>query len=89
VLHRELAGALGPERFLPEIRIAAGLEHPNILPLYNSGSCAPPGGTPALYYVMPFVEGASVRSRLTRERQLPVEDALQCGRMCPSRSGAL
>jgi eukaryotic-like serine/threonine-protein kinase len=77
VLHPELAGAVGPDRFLREIRIAAGLEHPNILPLYDSGSCAPPGGTPALYYVMPFVEGESLRSRLMRERQLPVGDALR------------
>src|SRR2546426_8513940 len=72
VLHPELAAALGPERFLREIEIAARLQHPHILPLYDSGSAAG-----LLYYVMPYVEGESLRDRLTREKQLALEDALR------------
>jgi len=72
VLHPELASALGAERFLQEIEIAARLQHPHILPLYDSGSAAG-----FLYYVMPFVEGESLRDRLERERQLPLEDTLK------------
>jgi eukaryotic-like serine/threonine-protein kinase len=71
-LRPEIAMALGRERFLREIKLAAGLQHPNILPVYDSGDA---GGT--LYYVMPFVEGESLRDRLDREPQLPVDDALQ------------
>ena len=72
VLHAELAAALGAERFLREIEIAARLQHPHIVPLYDSGSAAG-----LLYYVMPFVEGESLRDRLTREKQLSLEDALR------------
>jgi eukaryotic-like serine/threonine-protein kinase len=75
VLDPALAAALGAERFLREIRIVAGLQHPHILPLYDSGE-----GAGFLYYVMPFVEGESLRQRLTREKQLPLEDALRIGR---------
>jgi eukaryotic-like serine/threonine-protein kinase len=75
VLHRELAAALGPERFLREVTIAARLSHPHILPLFDSGEC---GGF--LYYVMPLVAGESLRGRLTRERQLPVPDCIAIGR---------
>jgi tetratricopeptide (TPR) repeat protein/tRNA A-37 threonylcarbamoyl transferase component Bud32 len=75
VLVPELAAALGPERFLREIEIAARLDHPHILPLYDSGEA---GGF--LYYVMPFVEGGTLRDRLQAERQLPIEDALQIAR---------
>ncbi|MDH3495196.1 MAG: protein kinase [Gemmatimonadota bacterium] len=75
VLKPELAGALGPDRFLREIEIAARLDHPHVLPLYDSGDAAG-----ALYYVMPYVEGESLRDRLTREKQLPTEDALQIAR---------
>src|SRR3989475_540674 len=71
-LRPEIAIALGRERFLREIKLAARLQHPNILPVYDSGAA---GGT--LYYVMPFVEGESLRARLDREPQLPVDDALQ------------
>ena len=74
-LRPEIAIALGRERFLREIRLAARLQHPNILPVYDSGDA---GGT--LYYVMPFVEGESLRDRLDREPQLPVDDALQIAR---------
>ncbi len=72
VLHAELAAALGAERFLREIEIAARLQHPHILPLYDSGSAAG-----VLYYVMPYVEGESLRDRLSREKQLSLEDALR------------
>ena len=75
VLHPELAATLGPERFLGEIRLTARLQHPHILPLFDSGDA---GGL--LYYVMPYVEGESLRQRLDREGQLPVGDALQIGR---------
>ncbi|MDQ3244492.1 MAG: serine/threonine-protein kinase, partial [Gemmatimonadota bacterium] len=71
----ELAQALGPERFLREIEIAAQLSHPRIVPLLDSGSA-----DGLLFYVMPFVEGESVRQRLVRERQLPVDDALEISR---------
>ncbi|HEX9283926.1 MAG TPA: serine/threonine-protein kinase, partial [Gemmatimonadales bacterium] len=81
VLHPELAAALGAERFLREIEIAARLQHPHILPLYDSGSA---GGQ--LYYVMPYVEGESLRDRLSREQQLPLEDAL---RIATEVAGAL
>ena len=72
VLRPELSAVLGSERFLREIRIAAGLSHPHILPLHDSGEA---GGF--LYYVMPLVDGASLRERLTRERQLPLDEALR------------
>src|SRR5687767_4720676 len=71
VLRQELAAAIGPDRFLREIGIAARLQHPHILSLHDSGNA---GGL--LYYVMPYVEGESLRDRLIRERQLPLEDAL-------------
>src|SRR5438093_7954828 len=75
VLHAELTAALGPERFLREIEIAARLQHPHILPLYDSGAAVG-----LLYYVMPYVEGESLRDRLEREKQLPLHDALQIAR---------
>jgi len=71
VLHEELTQSLGADRFLREIGIIARLTHPNILPLYDSGETAG-----CFYYVMPFIEGESLRSRLERERQLPVREAL-------------
>src|SRR5213083_330804 len=70
VLKPELAATLGPERFLREIEIAAGLNHPHILPLLDSGEA---GGF--LYYAMPFVEGESLRDRLDREGPLSIEEA--------------
>ncbi len=75
VLRPELAAALGPERFLREIRTTAQLAHPHILPLLDSGEA---DGT--LFYVMPYVEGESLRGRLEREKQLPLDDALQTAR---------
>lgn len=79
VLRPEIAAALGAERFLREIDIVAGLNHPNILPLHDSGQLSekPAGQAPLLYYVMPYVEGETLRERLNRERQLSLEDALQ------------
>jgi serine/threonine protein kinase/tetratricopeptide (TPR) repeat protein len=71
VLRPEIAVSLGAERFLREIRIAAQLNHPHIVALYDSDSI---GGL--FYYIMPYVKGESLRERLKRERQLPVEDAL-------------
>jgi serine/threonine protein kinase/tetratricopeptide (TPR) repeat protein len=75
VLRPELGQALGPERFLREIKTTAQLAHPHILPLLDSGDA---GG--ALFYVMPVVEGESLRGRLDREKQLPIEEALQITR---------
>jgi TolB-like protein/Flp pilus assembly protein TadD len=75
VLHPHLAAALGSERFLREIQIAARLQHSHIVPLYDSGQ-----GEGLLYYVMPYIEGESLRQRLQRETQLPLDDALQIGR---------
>ncbi len=72
VLHPELAAALGPERFLREISVTAQLQHPHILPLFDSGTA---DGLP--YYAMPYVEGESLRARMTRERQLGLTDALR------------
>ncbi|MBI3981768.1 MAG: protein kinase [Gemmatimonadetes bacterium] len=72
VLRPELAAALGHGRFLREITTTANLRHPHILPLYDSGEA---GGF--LYYVMPYVEGESLRGRLDREKQLSVDDALR------------
>ena len=76
VLRPELAAALGPERFLREITITAQLDHPYILPLLDSGQAGESGSI----YVMPLVEGESLRDRLTREKQLPLEPALQVTR---------
>src|SRR5438270_7121718 len=75
VLKPELAAALGPERFLREIDTAARLTHPHILPLHDSGEAAG-----LLYYVMPYVEGETLRDRLEREGQLPLEEAVRITR---------
>jgi len=75
LLKPELSVILGSERFLREIEIAATLQHPHILPLYDSGQA-----DGLLYYVMPFAEGESLRQRLTREQQLPLDVALQITR---------
>lgn len=72
VLHPEIAAALGPERFLGEIRIAANLQHPHLLPLLDSGEA-----DGFLYYIMPYIEGESLRERLTREHELPVPEAVR------------
>ncbi|HEX2217309.1 MAG TPA: serine/threonine-protein kinase, partial [Gemmatimonadales bacterium] len=74
-LRAELAASIGADRFLREIRVAATLQHPNILALYDSGEA-----NGILYYVMPFVEGESLRARLNREQQLPLHDAVRITR---------
>jgi serine/threonine protein kinase/tetratricopeptide (TPR) repeat protein len=82
VLRPELTAALGADRFLREIEIAARMQHPHILPLFDSGrsSLSEQPGPDRLWYVMPYVDGESLRARLAREHQLPVEDALQITR---------
>jgi eukaryotic-like serine/threonine-protein kinase len=72
VLRQELAAVIGAERFLGEIRTTANLQHPHILPLFDSGAA-----DSFLYYVMPFVDGESLRDRLTREKQLPVGEVVR------------
>ena len=72
VLEPELATVVGAERFLDEIRTTAGLQHPHILPLYDSGDA-----DGLLFYVMPYVQGESLRERLDREHQLPVDEAVR------------
>jgi eukaryotic-like serine/threonine-protein kinase len=79
----EAAAELGIERFLREIRLAAQLHHPHILPLYDSGAVEAgeaQGGAMRPYYVMPYVEGESLRARLNREGRLPLQDALRITR---------
>ena len=75
VLHPELSAVIGGERFLAEIKVTANLQHPHILGLIDSGEA-----DGLLYYVMPYVSGESLRDRLNREKQLPVEDAVRLAR---------
>ncbi len=79
VLHPDLAASLGPDRFLREIKLAARLNHPHILPLHDSGEA-----DGFLYYVMPYVEGESLRERLDRDQQLPIDEAVHHGRAIAS-----
>ena len=72
VLRPELAAVIGAERFLAEIKLTANLQHPHILPLFDSGEA-----DGYLFYVMPFIDGESLRDRLNREKQLPVPDAVR------------
>src|SRR5690242_20397621 len=72
VLRPELAAVIGAERFLAEIKLTANLQHPHILPLFDSGEA-----DSYLFYVMPFVEGETLRDRMNREKQLPVADAVR------------
>ncbi len=72
VLRPELAAVIGADRFLSEIKTTANLQHPHILPLFDSGAAGS-----FLFYVMPFIEGESLRDRLTQEKQLPIEDAVR------------
>ena len=78
VLRPELTAVLGPERFDREIQIVAGLNHPHILPLYDSGA------DPLLWFSMPYVRGESLRQRLVRERQLPIDQAIAIVRQVAS-----
>ena len=75
VLHPELAARLGSERFIREIKVTANLQHPNILPLYDSGAAED-----FLYYVMPYVDGESLRAKIDRDRQLSVEETIGIAR---------
>src|SRR4051794_21875254 len=72
VLKPELGAVLGAELFPPEIRVPANPQHPTLLPLFDSGEA-----NGLLFYVMPFVEGKSLRARLDREKQLPIEEAVK------------
>ncbi len=74
VLRPELAAVIGAERFLAEIKTTANLQHPNILPLFDSGDA-----DGQLFYVMPYMEGETLRERIEHEKQLPVEDAVRIG----------
>ena len=82
VLKPDLAAVLGAERFLKEIETTASLRHPHILPLFDSGEAGKGGSgeAPIVFYVMPLVEGESLRDRLDREKQLPLNDALSIAR---------
>ncbi|HEV8365333.1 MAG TPA: protein kinase [Gemmatimonadaceae bacterium] len=75
VLHPELAARLGSERFVREIKVTANLQHPNILPLYDSGATED-----FLYYVMPYVDGESLRAKIDRDRQVSVEETIAIAR---------
>jgi tetratricopeptide (TPR) repeat protein/TolB-like protein len=82
VLRPDLAAALGPDRFLREITIAASLQHPHILPVFDSGQAIVPtrdgaSGQAFLYYVMPYVEGESLREHLRRHGEMPIADAVR------------
>jgi eukaryotic-like serine/threonine-protein kinase len=81
VLNPELGAVLGVERFLAEIEVTANLQHPNLLPLFDSGEA-----NGLLFYVMPYVQGESLRARLDREKQLPVDEAI---RITTAIAGAL
>jgi serine/threonine protein kinase len=72
VLHPELSAVLGPDRFLREVKVTAQLQHPHILPLFDSGKAGD-----LVFYVMPFIEGESLRALLEREKQLPVDQAVR------------
>ena len=81
VLHPQIAALLGSERFLREIETAASLNHPHILPLFDSGTAGPAGsGTELLWYTMPPVEGESLRDLLNRERQVSMDRAVRIAR---------
>ncbi len=79
VLRPELATVLGPERFLREIKLAANLNHPHILGLHDSGDA-----DGSLYYVMPFIEGESLRDQLDREKQLAIDEAIRIAKQVAS-----
>ncbi len=79
VLRPDLAAVIGAERFLNEIRVTAKLQHPHILPLHDSGEAGGEDGLgmpPFLYYVMPYVEGESLRAKLNREKQLSIQETV-------------
>src|SRR3954469_24901238 len=75
VVRPELGGREGTERFLREIEMVARLQHPHILPVFDSGLVESPDGAPVPYFVMPYVEGETLRQKLQRENRLSIEDA--------------
>ena len=77
VLHEELAGAIGVDRFVREIRLTARLQHPNIVPVLDSGVIPGPNSVALPWYAMAFIAGETLRERLDRDRHLPIEDALR------------
>ncbi len=79
VLHPELGAILGAERFLTEIKVTANLQHPHILPLHDSGAA-----DELLFYVMPYVEGETLRHRLEREHEMPIDDVVELTRQVAS-----
>ena len=82
VMHPDLAMLFGPDRFLKEIETTANLQHPHILPLFDSGQVAN-----TVFYVMPYLQGESLRARLNREKQLPVADAIHIASEVGVRAG--
>ena len=88
VLEPELAGAIGVERFLRGVRLTARLQHPNIVPVLDSGVVPGPDGRPLPWFTMTYVAGESLRQRLDRERQLPIEDATRIAEAAASALAA-
>src|SRR6476469_7019953 len=87
VLHEELAGAIGVDRFVREIRLTARLQHPGILPVLDSGVLRKTSSEAAVpWYAMAYVEGESLRARLSRETQLPIDESV---RIATEVAGAL
>src|SRR5216117_1307688 len=72
VLRPDLGAVVGVDRFLSEIQVTANLQHPNLLPLFDSGEA-----NGLLFYVMPYIKGESLRARISREKQLPVDEAVR------------
>src|SRR5450759_3726637 len=81
VLRPDLGAVVGVDRFQAEIKVTANLQHPNLLPLFDSGAAGE-----LLFYVMPYVEGESLRARLVREKQLPIDEVV---RIATAIAGAL
>ena len=77
ILHPDLAGAIGVDRFVREVRVAAGLQHPNVVPILDSGVMQSAEGVTLPWYAMAYLEGESLRTRLAREQQLPIDEALR------------
>lgn len=77
LLHADFAGAIGVDRFLREIRLTAGLQHPNIVPVFDSGAVHGGDGPELPWFAMPYLEGESLRGRLKREGQLPIDEAIR------------
>src|SRR6267143_2429260 len=77
IIHQELAVAIGTDRFIREIQLTARLQHPNIAQVLDSGVVPTTGGTSLPWYAMPYLDGESLRTRLAREQQLSIEEALR------------